>query len=99
MPGARAPGIFVCGEARKQFFFEKKNQKTFDSLVTTRATVGSERKKVFLLLFLQKKKILPSYSARATMFSGSHVASSGNAMMMNTITTMIANIGTAVRAT
>jgi len=37
-------------------FFEKKNQKTFVSLRS--AFVAGERTKVFLLLFLQKKKSL-----------------------------------------
>jgi len=43
------------------FFFEKRNQKTFIHLHSTkpvRHAVNGE--KVFLLLFLQKKKILPS---------------------------------------
>jgi len=43
------------------FFFEKKNQKTFIRLL---GAVGKapqkNRVKVFLLLFLQKKKMLPS---------------------------------------
>jgi hypothetical protein len=38
------------------FFFEKKNQKTFSTLRPVSMT--SEGGKVFLLLFLQKKKTL-----------------------------------------
>jgi hypothetical protein len=41
------------------FFFEKKNQKTFAFLCRCVGTVGARRarlEKVFLLLFLQKKK-------------------------------------------
>jgi len=40
------------------FFFEKKNQKTFITLGSARDTGGSKVNEVFLLLFLQKKKIL-----------------------------------------
>jgi len=39
------------------FFFEKKNQKTFPTLRPVSPT--GVRGKVFLLLFLQKKKNLP----------------------------------------
>jgi hypothetical protein len=50
------------GEANsKQFFFEKKHQKTFDSfnLCMLRSHAPKESK-FFLLLFLKKKKGLPS---------------------------------------
>jgi amidase len=40
------------------FFFEKKNQKTFVHLGATVATSATPQSKVFLLLFLQKKKNL-----------------------------------------
>jgi len=40
------------------FFFEKKNQKT--SIRLRPGIHDAKRIKVFLLLFLQKKKILPS---------------------------------------
>jgi hypothetical protein len=40
------------------FFFEKKNQKTFIRLLDGQRP--GKRMKVFLLLFLQKKKILAS---------------------------------------
>ncbi len=48
-------------EEGKRFFFEKKKQKTFASLVPNVARVRIFRIKVFLLLFLQKKKTLPSF--------------------------------------
>jgi len=41
------------------FFFEKKNQKTYVTLSHPVATARCESAKVFLLLFLQKKKTLP----------------------------------------
>jgi len=44
------------------FFFEKKNQKTFIRLACVpeeRASQAAKGRKVFLLLFLQKKKSLP----------------------------------------
>jgi hypothetical protein len=47
----------------KKFFFEKKNQKTFAPLRAVLKTPGSEINKVFLLLFVHKKKfflLLPS---------------------------------------
>jgi hypothetical protein len=40
----------------KQFFFEKKNQKTFAPLRAVLKTPGTEMNKVFLLLFVHKKK-------------------------------------------
>ncbi len=45
-----------CPEGRKQFFFEKKNQKTFSPWLG--CLLSGKGMKVFLLLFLQKKKIL-----------------------------------------
>jgi len=42
------------------FFFEKKNQKTFIRLAPGSLGGTERRMKVFLLLFLQKKKILAS---------------------------------------
>jgi hypothetical protein len=41
------------------FFFEKKNQKTFVYLRASVVSAATAQSKVFLLLFLQKKKILP----------------------------------------
>ncbi len=38
------------------FFFEKKNQKTFLTLGPCVSTAQTKLEKVFLLLFLQKKK-------------------------------------------
>jgi hypothetical protein len=38
------------------FFFEKKNQKTFMTLAQAVPSAGTQLNKVFLLLFLQKKK-------------------------------------------
>jgi hypothetical protein len=40
----------------KLFFFEKKNQKTFAPLRAVLKPPGSETIKVFLLLFVHKKK-------------------------------------------
>jgi hypothetical protein len=42
-------------KGRKRFFFEKKNQKTFDTLATAATPRIHE---VFLLLFVHKKKNL-----------------------------------------
>jgi hypothetical protein len=45
----------------KKFFFEKKNQKTFAPLRAMLREPGSKTNKVFLLLFVHKKKfLLPS---------------------------------------
>jgi len=41
---------------RKAFFFEKKNQKTFESLLSLSGKAEAKFAKVFLLLFFQKKK-------------------------------------------
>jgi hypothetical protein len=41
------------------FFFEKKNQKTLNRLAPTSGDSSTPEMKVFLLLFLQKKKALP----------------------------------------
>jgi hypothetical protein len=41
------------------FFFEKKNQKTFDRSLGRLILQPQKTDKVFLLLFLQKKKTLP----------------------------------------
>ncbi len=43
----------------KRFFFEKKKQKTFARLARNAVHVRCQTGKVFLLLFLQKKKTLP----------------------------------------
>ena len=40
------------------FFFEKKNQKTFIHWIGASREGSAQMDKVFLLLFLQKKKIL-----------------------------------------
>jgi hypothetical protein len=48
------------------FFFEKKNQKTFVYLRTSEARSATAQSKVFLLLFLQKKKNLPSRRRQST---------------------------------
>jgi hypothetical protein len=48
-------------EARKQFFFEKKNQKTFDSVQLIAAyVVRKPTDKSFLVLFF-KKELLPFF--------------------------------------
>jgi hypothetical protein len=44
------------------FFFEKKNQKTFMRAVADYPASTRQGPKVFLLLFFQKKKVLPSLS-------------------------------------
>jgi hypothetical protein len=44
------------GRKSKQFFFEKKNQKTFAPLRAALTNPGSKTNKVFLLLFVHKKK-------------------------------------------
>jgi hypothetical protein len=50
---------WLAGKASKRFFFEKKNQKTFDLLGAVATTMPTPTgPKVFLLLFLQKKKRL-----------------------------------------
>ncbi len=61
MRGGAAGGT----EARKRFFFEKKKQKTFVSLAPNVGRIRILRNKVFLLLFLQKKKTLPSCAPHA----------------------------------
>jgi len=45
----------------KQFFFEKKNQKTFAPLRAVLKQPGSKTNKVFLLLFVHKKKFFLPY--------------------------------------
>jgi hypothetical protein len=55
------PGKFCREQARKQFFFEKKNQKTFVRLRTR--YVGwsqTNESKSFLVLFLNKNRLLPA---------------------------------------
>jgi hypothetical protein len=47
-------GTPLAGKQGSMFFFEKKNQKTFVRLHARQLI--SKRTKVFLLLFLQKKK-------------------------------------------
>ncbi len=49
-------------QGSKRFFFEKKKQKTFARLASNVRRVRILRIKVFLLLFLQKKKILASFA-------------------------------------
>jgi len=52
---------------RKKFFFEKKNQKTF--FAPLRAVLkqpGTETNKVFLLLFVHKKKCFLSFPSLQT---------------------------------
>jgi hypothetical protein len=54
-----------CVEApRKQFFFEKKNQKTFTRLDECTSNQTLQRSKSFLFLFF-KKEILPCFLADA----------------------------------
>jgi len=50
----------------KQFFFEKKNQKTFAPLRAVFHVPGSKTNKVFLLLFVHKKKSFLSLFATAS---------------------------------
>jgi hypothetical protein len=45
---------------KKRFFFEKKNQKTFAPLRAVLHTPGTKMNKVFLLLFVHKKKFFLS---------------------------------------
>jgi hypothetical protein len=61
---AKATHPFMKKRGSKRFFFEKKKQKTFTprqfacgAVLATRAVPGQ---KVFLLLFVHKKKTLPS---------------------------------------
>jgi hypothetical protein len=46
------------GEGRKQFFFEKKNQKTFAPLPSLSGEAEAKHAKVFCFFF-SKKKALP----------------------------------------
>ncbi len=46
----------------KRFFFEKKNQKTFISVIRYRFTHCAKTIKVFLLLFVHKKKSFLQFS-------------------------------------
>jgi hypothetical protein len=61
--------LSACKEGRKQFFFEKKNQKTFArygrpaELPVSRH--GRRKSKSFLVLFF-KKELLPSYAGKIT---------------------------------
>jgi hypothetical protein len=48
----------VAEKVSKQFFFEKKNQKTFDPLGRAVATPRLQKRKSFLLLFFQKEVLL-----------------------------------------
>jgi hypothetical protein len=50
-------------EARKYFFFEKKKQKTFASLVRLLRLAWAEMSKSFLVLFF-KKELLPCCPAK-----------------------------------
>jgi hypothetical protein len=52
-------------QERKQFFFEKKNQKTFVSFSTGRvaAVARTTRAEVFCFFFSKKKYFLSSYPA------------------------------------
>jgi hypothetical protein len=59
----RTGASIVNVSVRKAFFFEKKNQKTFVASLAARSGLSTKRAaaqkiKVFLLLFLQKKKNL-----------------------------------------
>jgi hypothetical protein len=49
-------GVGEPAKGRVVFFFEKKNQKTFVYWRTSVARPATAQQKVFLLLFLQKKK-------------------------------------------
>jgi hypothetical protein len=51
----------------KKFFFEKKNQKTFAPLRAVLKTPGTETNKVFLLLFVHKKKCFLSFSSSESL--------------------------------
>jgi hypothetical protein len=54
-------GCVVWWTLRKDFFFEKKKQKTFGPLSRASPTGAAPRIKVFLVLFFQKKNsFLPS---------------------------------------
>jgi hypothetical protein len=61
-------------ESHKEFFFEKKasrpgNQKTFAPLRAVLKPPGTEINKVFLLLFVHKKKLLLPFSFLKESFS------------------------------
>ncbi len=43
----------------KEFFFEKKNQKTFDRLAPSSGKRFAQRMKVFCFFFTKKKALLP----------------------------------------
>jgi hypothetical protein len=59
----RGVSMFVLKKVRrKKFFFEKKNQKTFSApLRAVLKEPGSKMNKVFLLLFVHKKKCFLSF--------------------------------------
>jgi hypothetical protein len=46
-------------QGRKQFFFEKKNQKTFAPEGTVLETPGAQEQKVFAELFSKSDRFLP----------------------------------------
>jgi hypothetical protein len=50
---------FVLGEVRKQFFFEKKNQKTFTPWAAACGGRGANIQKFFASFFSKKKSFLP----------------------------------------
>ena len=67
-PGIRVAGMGVMGTAekgRKQFFFEKKNQKTFGPAVAEFPTACTQGDKSFLVLF-SKKNRLPYFAVAIT---------------------------------
>jgi len=66
----------VPEQESKVFFFGKKNQKTFPTFGRACPRARPKGGKVFLLLFLQKKKILPSLDG-----VGGHARSTGQAAM------------------
>jgi len=49
-------------KGKKKFFFEKKNQKTFAPLRAVFQEPGTKMNKVFLLLFVHKKKFFLHFS-------------------------------------
>jgi len=59
--------LWASGELKhesKKFFFEKKNQKTFAPLRAVLKPPGAKTNKVFLLLFVHKKKCFLVFLAR-----------------------------------
>jgi hypothetical protein len=54
-----------CGKGRKQFFFEKKNQKTFVIMGMRSRVTHLYKIKVFRFFFSKKKSFLPAYLLRS----------------------------------